>query len=322
MFNIAGILILVALIALFGWLTYRAIRSQKLWVKIAGGALGALVTLVFLAVTLIIAKGMLDLYRPYPVAAVNVAIEGTPEQIARGEHLAEFLCASCHSQNGKLPLTGGNSLSQDSGLPLGDVYAPNITPAGKIQDLSDADIFRILRTGVEPSGRLTAMAFFPVRYLSDEDAQSIIAYLRHSQPVEGTRPPLNPSLLLLALKGLGFIKAAAADLPISPVSAPPKAVTQEYGAYIANFGSCQDCHGPDLAGNAPPPAPPGAPNLTILMPRWSKEDFFQAMRTGVDPSGRQISPLMPWKSVGKLDDVELAALYEYLHALAPISASK
>jgi len=320
--NLIILVILIALVVLFGWLTYRAIHSKNLWVKIAGGILGGLATLVCLAVTLIIGKGMFDLYRPHPVAALNVTIEGTPEQIARGEHLAEFLCASCHSQNGELPLTGGNNLSQDSGLPLGDVYAPNITPAGKIQELSDADIFRILRTGVEPSGRLTAMAFFPVRYLSDEDAMAIIAYLRHAQPVEGTRPPLNPSPLFLALNGLGFIKAEAADSSISPVSAPPKAVTQEYGAYIANFGGCQDCHGPNLAGNAPPPAPPGAPNLTVVMPQWSKEDFFQAMRTGVDSTGHRISPPMPWKSIGKLDDVELEALYEYLHALTPITASK
>ncbi len=320
--NFIVLLVLMALVVLLGWLTYRAIRSNKLWLKVAGGVLGGLATLVCLAVTFVIGKGMFELYRPYPVAAVDVAIEGTPEQIARGQHLAEFLCASCHSSNGELPLTGGTNLSEDTGMPLGDVYAPNITPAGKIQDLSDADIFRIFRTGVEPSGRLTAMAFFPVRHLSDEDARAIIAYLRHSQPVEGTRPPLNPSPLFLALYGLGLMKAEAADAPISPVSAPPKAATQAYGEYIASFGACQDCHGPNLAGNAPPPAPPGAPNLTVIMPHWSKEDFFQAMRTGVDPSGHQISPLMPWKTIGKLDDVELEALYEYLHALPPITASK
>lgn len=320
--NILSLLILIVLAVVFAWLTYRAVRSSKSWVKIAGGVLGALVTLLLALLTIVIGKGFFELYRPHPVATVAVTIEGTSEQIARGEHLAAFLCASCHSQNGELPLSGGNNLSQDSGLPLGDVSAPNITPAGKIQELSDADIFRILRTGVEPGGRLTAMSFFPVRYLSDDDAKSIIAYLRHSQPVEGTRPPLNPSPLLLAFVGLGFISPQAADSPVQPVSAPPKAVTQEYGEYIANFGACRDCHGPALDGNAPPPAPPGAANLTVVMPQWSKDDFFKAMRTGVDSTGHQISPPMPWKTIGKLDDVELAALYEYLHALPPVLANK
>jgi len=45
------------------------------------------------------------------------------------------------------------------------------------------------------------------------------------------------------------------------------------------------------------------------------------MRTGVDPTGRQLSTLMPWKNIGKLDDVELAAMYEYLHSLTPIAAN-
>ena len=320
--NLVVLVILIALVVLFGWLTYHAVRSKKIWVKIVGGVPAALLTLGFLAVTLAIGKGLFDLYRPHPVAAVDVTIEGTPEQIARGEHLAEFLCASCHSQNGELPLSGGNNGSNDIGLPLGDIYPPNITPAGNLQNLSDVDIFRILRTGVEPNGRLTAMAFFPVRYLSDDDATAVIAYLRHSQPVQGERPPLNPSPLFAAFVGLGFINPQAADSPIQPVTAPPKAVTKAYGEYVANFGSCQDCHGPTLDGKAPPPAPPGAPNLTVVMPQWSKADFFQAMRTGVDRTGHQINSPMPWKNIGKLDDVELEALYEYLHALPPMTASR
>ena len=67
------------------------------------------------------------------------------------------------------------------------------------------------------------------------------------------------------------------------------------------------------------PRRPAATNLTVVMPQWSQEDFFKAMRTGVDSTGHQILPPMPWKAIGKLDDVELAALYEYLHALTPVT---
>jgi len=320
--NLIALLILVGIVALFAWLTWRAWHSKRTLLKWVGVVGAGLLTLLFALVTLVIAKGFFDLYRPYPVAAVNVSIAGTPEQLARGEYLAGFLCASCHSQNGELPLTGGGNLSAETGMPLGDVYAPNITPAGKLQELSDADLFRILRTGVEPGGRLTGMSFFPVRHLSDDDAKAIIAYLRQAPPVQGTRPPLNPSPLFLTFVGLGFISPQAADAPIQPVIAPPKAATKEYGEYVANFGSCSDCHGPALDGKAPPPAPPGAANLTVVMPQWSKDDFFKAMRTGVDPTGHQIQPPMPWKQIGKLDDVELEALYEYLHALTPILAKK
>jgi mono/diheme cytochrome c family protein len=263
-------------------------------------------------------KGIFEMYRPYPVAAANVSITGTPEQLARGEHLASVLCASCHSLNGEFPLSGGNNMSEETGLPLGDVYPANITPAGKLQGLTDADIYRILRTGIDPNGRLTAMSFFASRNLSDEDAQAIIAYLHQGKAVEGTRPPFNPSPVLAALVGLGFIRPDAATLPIEPVSAPPKAVTKEYGAYVLSFTDCKGCHGPTLSGDAPPPAPPGAANITVIVPNWSKDDFFKAMRTGVDVTGHEIQAPMPWRQIGKLDDVELAALYEYLHGLAPV----
>lgn len=315
--NILFLAFLVALVVVFAFVAVRAWRSQNGVVKWGGTILAGLLTVVFALVTLIVGKGTFDLVRPYPVEPVSVTIEGTPEQIARGEYLAAFLCASCHTENGELPLTGGKNLSDDSGIPLGDVYPPNITPAGRIKDLSDADIFRILRTGVEPGGRLTAMGFFPVRYLSDDDAKAVIAYLRHSQPVEGTKPPLSPSPVLAALVALGMIKAEGAELPIQPVTAPPKAASVEYGEYVARFGDCRGCHGPDLTGNAPPPAPPGASNLTVIVPNWSKDDFFKTMRTGIDPTGRQVSPIMPWKTIGKLDDVELEALYLYLHGLTP-----
>lgn len=316
--NLIALLILVALVVLFGWLAVRAWRSKRAWLKWPGVVVAGLLTLLLLLVTLATGKGFFDLYRPYPVAAVNVSIAGTPEQIARGEKLATALCAGCHTTSGEPPLSGGGSFGEESGLPLGDFYPPNITPAGRIKDLSDADIFRILRTGVAPSGRLTAMGFFPVRNLSDDDAKSVIAYLRQQKPVPGDKPPLNPSALMLAFVGLGFIKADAASAPIQPVTAPPKAANAEYGKYVAAFMSCVDCHGPKLDGDVPPPAPPG-PNITVIVPKWSKDDFFKTMRTGVDPSGHTVQEPMPWKQIGKLDDVELEALYLYLHALTPIT---
>ncbi len=40
------------------------------------------------------------------------------------------------------------------------------------------------------------------------------------------------------------------------------------------------------------------------------------MQAGVDPTGDQLDPaVMPWKEIAKMDDVDLAAMYEYLHHL-------
>lgn len=317
--NLFTLIVLFALVVLFALLTRRVWQVKRVWIKFPGVVVLGLLTLIFALVTIVIGKGVYDLYRPYPVAPVNISIANTPEQIARGEHLASVLCVGCHSQNDQLPLSGGNDFAVETGMPLGELYPPNITPAGKIKNLSDADIFRILRSGVAPDGRLTMMSFFPLRSLSDEDALAVIAYLRHAKPVDGARPPLNPSPLFSAFVGLGFIKADAATAPIQPQSAPAKAPNAEYGKYVATFMSCTDCHGPTLAGDAPPPAPPGAPNLTVILPKWSKDDFFKAMRTGVDRDGHQIQAPMPWKQIGRLDDVELEAMYQHLHGLTPVA---
>ena len=36
------------------------------------------------------------------------------------------------------------------------------------------------------------------------------------------------------------------------------------------------------------------------------------MRTGVDPSGHELSKGMPWQPIGRMSDEELSAVYEYL----------
>ncbi len=314
--NIVVLLVLAVVTVLFGWLVTRAWKARRWYVKVPGLLLAGLLTLVFALVTGLGAKGLVQMYMPYPVPQAQVTVAGTPEQVARGEHIASVLCASCHTQNGQLPLSGGNNLSADSGLPLGDIYPPNITPAGKIASFSDSDIYRILYTGIEPSGRLSFMNFVNTRHMSEEDALAVIAYLRHGQSVDGTRPTVSFSYLAALFVGAGLINP---DVPgtIQPPAPVARGATKEYGEYMVNFMDCHGCHGPTLSGDAPPPSPRAA-NLTLIVPNWTRDDFISAIRTGVDKTGHQIQAPMPWKSIAMLDDTELAAIYEYLHGLAPV----
>ncbi len=316
--NILILLVLIALVVLFAWLTKRAWGSQHKILKWPLLVLSGLVTLLLLVITVIGGKGLVQIYMPYSVAPAQITVANTPEQLARGQHLASVLCAGCHSTNGQLPLSGGNNLSADSGLPLGDIYPPNITPSGKIKDLSDADILRIMRTGIEPGGRLTFMNFVNAKHISDEDSRAIIAYLRTAPAVQEQKPPINFSFLTAVFVGAGLISP---DVPtmIQPIQAPVKAATKEYGEYVVNYMDCRSCHGPTLSGDAAPPAPK-APNLTVIVPEWSQGQFFQSIRTGVDPTGHSIQPPMPWKTISQLDDTELGAVYEYLHNLKPVVA--
>ena len=319
--NLIVLLILVGVIIFFVFLAWRAWHAKNAVVKWVGVIFAALLTLLFAYIAFIYGKGMLDMYGPRPVAPVNISVAATPEQVARGEHLASVLCASCHSTNGSLPLSGGNDFANDSPLPIGMIIPPNITTGGRLAKLTDNDVMRILRTGVDPNGRLTMMAAFPVRNLSDEDALALIAYLRNAPAVQNETLPVAASPLLVFMIGAGALQVNV-PATIQPVVAPPKAATLEYGKYITNFMDCTGCHGPTLSADGGPLMPPGSSNLTQIVPKWSKDDFFQAMRTGVDRDGHQISTIMPWKNIGKLEDVELEAMYLYLNSLKPIASPK
>jgi mono/diheme cytochrome c family protein len=91
-------------------------------------------------------------------------------------------------------------------------------------------------------------------------------------------------------------------------------------------GDCRTCHGPQLSGgSSPDPAVTFlAPNLTpggeLIV--WKEADFIKAMRTGTKPDGKSLSDNMPWKSVGKLSDDELKAIFTYLQSLPKLETTK
>jgi mono/diheme cytochrome c family protein len=314
--NVLGLLVLIAFVVVFARLTRRAWRARNAVLKWIGVVLAGLLTLLLVLVTVVAARGLVLVYQPRGGPIPDIQIAGTPEQIARGQHIASTLCAGCHSTTGDVPLDGGSTnLSDDLGLPLGMIVAPNLTPAGPLQNVSDGQIWRIFRYGVHPDGRQIVMPAYNFKNLSDEDLQAVIAYLRSQSAVEHVTPPLSPSLLAVVLVGADVFRFGFAPVT-GPVAAPPKAATAEYGQYIVSYNDCRDCHGANLDGRPSGPVPPG-PNLRVVK-GWTQEQFITTLRTGVDPSGHELKPPMPWKQVGRLDDVELAALYQYLHNLQAV----
>ena len=80
-----------------------------------------------------------------------------------------------------------------------------------------------------------------------------------------------------------------------------------------SYSDCRDCHGEKLDGRPSAPVPPG-PNLRVVK-GWTAEQFISTLRTGTNPSGHALKPPMPWKQIGRMDETELTALYEYLRLL-------
>jgi mono/diheme cytochrome c family protein len=214
--NLLGLLALVAVALLFGWLATRAWRAKRAIVKWPGVILAGLLTLILVLVSGIVANGLIKIYTPHNFTVSSITVVGTPEQIERGEHIASITCAACHSANNELPLTGGKNIADDTGLPLGNLHSPNLTPASELHGWSDGEILRAIREGVHKSGRpLLVMPAQFLRNLSDEDAHSVVAYLRSQPAVQHETPPINPSLLAVILTGAGIV-----EFDLKPVTGP------------------------------------------------------------------------------------------------------
>lgn len=311
---IIGIILVIALALLFGWLAVHAGRSQRAIVRWPGIAVsGLLLTLcAFIGVTALLGFYRLRVSHDNPVPDVQVA--GSPEQIARGERLAN-LCVQCHSSTGGLPLDGNPENIVEG---IGTVSGVNLTPAGPIEDWSDGEIIRAIREGLDESGQ--ALLIMPSEYLhnmSDADAQAIVAYLRTQPPIESQIPESQMNLLGAVVVGLGVFPTSAQP-PVTSVEAPPAGPTPEYGEYLAAVSGCQQCHGEGLRGSSGGFVPAG-PNLPAIVSGWSADEFVETLRTGVNPSGNSLdTETMPWQNFSAAyTDEELRALYEYIRVLPP-----
>jgi mono/diheme cytochrome c family protein len=198
---------------------------------------------------------------------------------------------------------------------------PNLTPAGRLRHWSDGAIFRAIRNGVDADGRwLTIMSYTNAGRLSDDDIQALIAYLR-SRPAAGPEtvdPPDRLNLLGVIMLGAGMLPAGK-PVFTGVVAAPPKGPTARYGEYILSYQDCRECHGADLTGGVAGQLAPVGPDLNLVK-QWKLEEFVATMRTGIDPGGHEMGETMPWRPIGKMDDEELRAIYEYLTRLPDAAA--
>jgi mono/diheme cytochrome c family protein len=328
MFDIVGILILVALIAVFGFLTSRAWKARKRWLKWIGVFFAGLVTLIPTLLLILALVGFAKLNERFNNPVETIQVARTPAQIARGEKLANA-CASCHTPGSQPPLSGVNFGAKFGFPPMGVLYAPNLTPSGNIQDWSDGEIIRAIREGINKDGRsLLIMPAGNFRNMSDEDVQALVAYLRSQPPIGGPIPSTQFNVLGAIFTNLSDFRTA--QPPVGHVTAP-QAGTPEYGKYLVDVIGCRDCHGAQLQGKVDngQPGPTPGPNLTQIVPKWTQEEFMAFFNTGTLPGGAKVpvltlpsgfsEPRMPWTMVrATTTDEELKAMYAYLHNLQPV----
>lgn len=285
------------------------------WVGIL---LGGLVGLVLVAVLVVFLVSNGKLSQAYPKPTETITAPTDAETLARGEYLVNMMgCNECHGAN-----LAGTAFLEDPAF--GYLPAPNLTTGGIGATYSDTDYANALRHGIRPDGStLLIMPSEHYYYLNDADTAAIIAYLKSVPPVTDTLGSRNPGPILRMLLATGAFPVQAEVVALREQDAPRPApvaegVTVEYGGYLAN--QCIGCHGLDLKGGVAQGdggAEIPTPDITSggQIANYSQEQFVAAFRTGLRPDGSQISPFMPWATLGNATDDDLIAMYLYLSTL-------
>jgi mono/diheme cytochrome c family protein len=132
-----------------------------------------------------------------------------------------------------------------------------------------------------------------------------------------------------------FLMVAAAYLVASSARGETPV---ERGKYLVGIMDCTACHTAGSMAGAPDPAKYLAgsdigfeiPDLGIFYPpnltpdhgtgigAWSEQDIVTALRTGARPDGRELAPIMPWRSYAALTDDDVQAIAAYLKSLPPV----
>jgi DNA-directed RNA polymerase subunit RPC12/RpoP len=287
--------------------------------------------------------------KPAQRPAPDLKVELTPERLARGEYLARnvYLCLDCHSEMDQTkygtpikPGTEGGGgecfTKENAGFP-GTVCAQNITPDKEsgLGNWTDGEILRAIREGVSRDGS----ALFPMmpyklaKNLSDEDAKSIVAYVRSLKPIsnkvaKGKSQIDFPVNLLIKFE----------PQPVESVPEPDRKDSVAYGKYLSY--ACSECHSPvnekmqrlpgkDFSGGREfrfGELKVRSANITAHasgIGNRTKEQFvalFAGWRNVAEhPTvAPKDNTMMPWAQLKHMTDEDLGAIYDFLQTVPKV----
>lgn len=238
--------------------------------------------------------------------APSITASTDPAVIERGRTLVHGAahCATCHggydvdhpsALREDVPLSGGFPLRP----PFGVFRAANITSDTEtgIGAWSDAEIARVVRTGVRRNGELSIFMKLAVGQTSDEDLTAIVA--------EGPEPSIE--------RGSYLANGPALCVGCHSPASPDDMFAPDMSRACAG-GEVMEGHGRDDQAEFAPPNLT-ADETTGVTGRLTEDEFVARFRqVGRTRSG---SP-MPWENFQRLSDGDLRSLYRFLRSLPPI----
>jgi mono/diheme cytochrome c family protein len=291
-----------------------------------------------------------------PTTQLKVA--ASPEMIARGNYIVNQAasCGVCHTsrRGGTLKdfleagedtekyLGGGMYLVVEG---VGKVWIPNITQDVEtgIGGWSDDEILRALRDGINKDGKLMMpmMPFNSYQYMSDSDAQAVVAYLRTVPPVKLDKKREETDLGVMGNFFIG--RGVAHHLPAQNVRDPDLRNQLKRGEYVMRLGHCWECH--SVKGMSPSDINEenfmngsdevdpilekqvGKIYMRNLTPdpetglgRYSAEQIKAALKNGTRLDGKKMAPPMSMfiPHLSGLTDEDMDALVAFLKSLKPV----
>jgi hypothetical protein len=298
-----------------------------------------IVVVTFFSLLGVAALGLAYLYLRSPASAPtrDIHVSMAPERIERGRYIFENLggCNDCHSGRDFSKL-GGPVIPSQRGegqvMPLNDlpgrIVAANITMDRDtgIGSWSDGEKIRAIREGIDKDGRplFPLMPYAGYRYMTDDDVESLVAYLDTLPPVHNSLPPTDVDFPVSL-----FVKSA-------PRPVDPKPAKLDRGEYLVTIAGCEECHTPMVRGQsdtsmryaggrvfATPYGTVLSANITSDLEtgigKWDFarfhdriEGYRQFAKTEYPKVGPDRFTMMPWIGLSGLTDPDLEAIFAYI----------
>ncbi|GAB3897978.1 hypothetical protein GCM10028803_16800 [Larkinella knui] len=250
--------------------------------------------------------------RHYDVKADSLRLSADSATLAKGKRLMTVKgCDGCHGKD-----LGGQVLFDKPGV--GRLVARNLTrgKGGLRPGFGPGQWALAIRHGLRHDQ--TPLIYMPsndYNQLGENDLKAIIAYGSQVPPVDHELPPTEMGPVARVLTDLGKMELFAAEKidHSLPLAVDQRAeISAAFGQYVATV--CTHCHQSDLKGGSNGPA---APNIssTGRSSKWTDEQFFRTLRTGIRPDGTHLKPGMPWEMTKAFSDVEMRALRLYLKSV-------
>ena len=300
--------------------------------------------LVGLVVLVAAAAGLYINFAPFPthpVKAPDLAVAPDSAMVVEGRRIAGLLCRKCHmGEDGKL---SGRHMA-DLPSEFGKAWAPNIThgPKSKLSGYTDGELAYLIRTGIKRNGQYAPPWMVKLPLISDQDLNSIIAWLRSEDPAlqasDAVQPAPEPSFLAKFLVRIGAF--APLPFPTGPIAHPDTTDKVAFGRYLAvGKVDCFGCHSPDFKTMNPlePEKTPGffsggngMPNLDgkVIYTRnltpdpetgignWTEEQFIKAVKFGQRDGKPAVE--FPMEPYPQLTDYEVSSIFAYLRTVPSI----